>query len=359
MKELNDYSGEINRCSKCGLCQSVCPVYKVTGNDCAVSRGKFIMLGGVLKGDIKLNKNVNKYLDLCLKCNKCSDFCPSGIDVCEIFNCAKYEYAKKSIMARIPFLLQSEIFFNGIIKIISTINRVLRIRKTYKISNTKTKILYFKGCVNEIYPKTENAVKKILSKLEVNLEEKNFDCCGLPFLSSGNINRFMKAVKHNSELFNSDCDYIMTDCASCENTLKNYEKFTGKNGLKIINFTDFIADKINKLEFPRPVTVTFHKPCHGDSAENAEKILNNIKNVTYKRMAEFDDCCGFAGEFAIKNRKISLLLSKKKAKNIDKTGANYVVTTCPACILGLKQGLSRLKSKTTVMSLAEFLAYCY
>ena len=81
MKNLEDYAGDINKCSKCGLCQSVCPVYKETGNDCAVSRGKFVMLDGVLKGDLKLNKNINKYLDLCLKCGKCSDFCPSGIDV--------------------------------------------------------------------------------------------------------------------------------------------------------------------------------------------------------------------------------------------------------------------------------------
>ena len=76
MKKLSDFKDEISKCSKCGLCQSVCPIYKLTGNDCAVSRGKFVMLDGVLKGDLKLNKNINKYLDLCLKCDKCSNFCP-------------------------------------------------------------------------------------------------------------------------------------------------------------------------------------------------------------------------------------------------------------------------------------------
>lgn len=49
MKKLEDFKEDINKCSKCGLCQSVCPVYKITGNDCAVSRGKFVMLDGVLK----------------------------------------------------------------------------------------------------------------------------------------------------------------------------------------------------------------------------------------------------------------------------------------------------------------------
>lgn len=62
MKNLNDFKGDINKCSKCGLCQSVCPVYKITGNDCAVSRGKFVMLDGVIKGDLKLNKNIENIL---------------------------------------------------------------------------------------------------------------------------------------------------------------------------------------------------------------------------------------------------------------------------------------------------------
>jgi glycolate oxidase iron-sulfur subunit len=94
MKKLSDYAEQINKCSKCGKCQEVCPIYKLTGNDCAVSRGKFVMLNGVLKGDLKLSKTINKYLDMCLKCGKCKDFCPSDIDVCEIFSVAKSEYVK-------------------------------------------------------------------------------------------------------------------------------------------------------------------------------------------------------------------------------------------------------------------------
>ena len=115
MQKLKDFKDEINKCSKCGLCQGVCPVYKETGNDCAVSRGKFVMLDGVLKGDLKLNKNINKYLDLCLKCGKCSKFCPSSIDVCKIFETAKHEYIKDTITGKIIFFLESKFIFGSII----------------------------------------------------------------------------------------------------------------------------------------------------------------------------------------------------------------------------------------------------
>ena len=66
MKELKDYKEIIHKCSKCGLCQSVCPPYLETGNECTVSRGQFIMLRGIINGDLKMNKNINKYLALIL-----------------------------------------------------------------------------------------------------------------------------------------------------------------------------------------------------------------------------------------------------------------------------------------------------
>ena len=111
MNNLNDFKDDINKCSKCGLCQSVCPVYKITGNDCAVSRGKFVMLDGVIKGDLKLNKNIEKYLDMCLKCGKCTNFCPSAIDVCKIFENAKYEYTKNTNLGKFIFFLESKYIF--------------------------------------------------------------------------------------------------------------------------------------------------------------------------------------------------------------------------------------------------------
>ena len=44
IKSLSDYKEEIHRCSKCGLCQSVCPIFQLTGNECTVSRVQIIML---------------------------------------------------------------------------------------------------------------------------------------------------------------------------------------------------------------------------------------------------------------------------------------------------------------------------
>ena len=430
MKKLEDFADDINKCSKCGLCQSVCPVYKITGNDCAVSRGKFVMLDGVLKGDLKLNKNIEKYLDMCLKCGKCKNFCPSNIDVCEIFNTAKYECAKNTFHGKFEKFLESKWIFVNVLKIFkffvqgsagfkpltrdyvppspSRGEGIETFSLLQPCNSATVRLLYFKGCVNNFYPKTERAFKKICAHLNnVEIIERNFDCCGLPFLSSGNMERFEEVKKYNLELIEScDFDYILTDCASCESTLKGYPssgykksplppclelfgasenstfpdtlradalpkiRFTkGVNtslvrevsrsdgGFSFVNAAEFLTGQNIKFKFKKPVKVTFHKPCHLENDDFLKPLLEKCENVEYIEMKDYDDCCGFAGEFAIKNPKISSAISKQKALNAYETGADYILTTCPACVMGLHQGfIAAGKKSPEIMNIIEFLA---
>ena len=387
MKKLEDFKVEINKCSKCGLCQSVCPIYKLTGNDCAVSRGKFVMLDGVLKGDLKLNRNINKYLDLCLKCDKCSNFCPSSIDVCKILETAKYNYEKNTLWGKFIFFFESKYVFGNLLKLFKIIINPHPLREGKQLfaseaSNrdvgaeaNKLNLLYFKGCVNNIFPQTDKFLHKLFDNSDVEIIEKDFDCCGLPFLSSGNLERFEEVKKHNLELMNCDFDYILTDCASCESTLKGYFQPTRNDvGLEsttydlslraneksvaipsFISLGELIANQNIKFKFEKPIKVTFHKPCHLENDDFWLKIIENCENVEYVKMKDYDECCGFSGEFAIKNHKISMQISKQKAQNAINTGADYVITTCPACVLGLKQGMLGIKKSPKVLSLSDFL----
>lgn len=391
MQKLEDFKCEINKCSKCGLCQSVCPIYKLTGNDCAVSRGKFVMLEGVLKGDLKLNQNINKYLDLCLKCNKCSDFCPSAIDVCKIFETAKYEYVKNTFWGKFVFFLESKFVFGNFLKIGKFLKKITQsIHHTnvgkgateQQVRGENLKLLYFKGCVNNIFPQADRFLHRLFDNSNVEIIEKDFDCCGLPFLSSGNLERFEEVKKHNLALMDCDFDYVLTGCASCESTLKKYFQPTGNDvglesptydlslqadneilrsttqndDVKFINLGELIAQQDIKFKFKKPIKVTFHKPCHLENDDFWQKILANCENVEYVKMQDYDECCGFSGEFTIKNPKIATQLMKQKAQNAVATEADYVVTTCPACVIGLKLGLLGIKKSPKVVSLNDFLS---
>jgi Fe-S oxidoreductase len=402
MKKLIDYKEEIHKCSKCGMCQSVCPVYKITGNDCSVSRGKFIMLNGIIKGDLKLNSNINKHLDMCLKCNACKDFCPSNIDARKIFLTAKSEYFNKAWNAKFLRILHSKPVFNLIMnctKIATNIYRFLGIniivKRFYPIlqkfelgkklilanelvsilvvglasptydhnlesrsglparQQETLRIMYFKGCVNEyINPRTKIAAENILKQMGVNVINTNFQCCGVPFLSSGNVGQFIKQAEYNLAQIPDDFEYFLTDCASCQNAFKEYENYIEDTKLlekikkinqKSINIVDFIVKNAKSFEFSKKTSFTFHKPCHLENIEFIKEFLLKAKNIEYIEMKDFDKCCGFSGEFAVKNPEISQKISAEKIKNALDTKAGYVLTSCPACILGLTQGMIEAK----------------
>lgn len=366
------------------------------------------MLGGVIKGDLRLNKNINKYLDMCLKCNACRDFCPSGIDAREIFISAKSEYFQINLNSKWVKLFHSKLVFTSalnLVKIASSTYRFLKIDRVLpkfypvfskmgwvgkkmilanefvsmgaieriskrKIVTPSLKMVYFKGCVNEfINPSVKNATENVLAKLGAEVLPVNFQCCGVPFLSGGNAEQFKKQAIFNLLQIPDDFDYFLTDCASCQNAFEEYKKVVDDENLiakldkilkKSVNINEFIAKNIKNIEFDKKISVTFHKPCHLENTEFIQEILQKSKNVEYIEMEEFDKCCGFSGEFAVKNPELSEKISKKKAKKALATGADYILTSCPACKLGLVQGLienmDESKKFVPVLNFVEFIA---
>lgn len=357
MYTLKNFEKELNKCSKCGLCQQACPIFELSKNDCTVSKGKFTMLLGVAKGDLKFSKNINKYIDLCLKCTKCNTFCPSTIDVCQILNIAKHDYTKGKFYFKLIHFIQNKKLFLSTINFLSTLTKPFR--KNFNTPKNPTlKVLYFKGCVNKISPNTDNYIYRIFNNSNIEIIEPDFDCCGLPFLSEGNLERFEECAKFNIEKLKENYDYLVTDCASCEDTILNYNKYINFDFPieKSVNWGHIIATQNIKFIFDKPVKITFHKPCHLKDDSFLEKIIKNCKNVEYLKMGNYDSCCGFAGTFALKNYKLASKLLQQKTKNIINTNADYVITTCPSCLFGLKYGLKKSSSKIRVVSLLEFLS---
>lgn len=319
MKNLAEYKENIHSCSKCGLCQAVCPIYKITGNDCTVSRGQFIMLRGLIKGDLKMSAKLNRYLDLCLKCGACSKFCPSGIDVVDIITSAKAEFFKLHPSEKLISFIQKNILFGLGVKVLGFFAKNIKSKKFDK------KVLYFGGCSGNI--KGNNAVVKLMNNCNIEVITPNFNCCGIPFIVRGDIDNFEKAKKDFLNIINKyGITDIVTTCASCEKTIK---KFSDEIDVK--NIFEYIREYNLELKLKNKKKVTFHKPCNIDNFQDIEWILNNTKNLEYIKMNEFDSCCGLNGITKLNEYKILSKLFKKKHDNIKNSGAKIVLTSCLGC----------------------------
>lgn len=341
MKELAEYKETLHSCSKCGLCQAECPIYKITGNDCTVSRGQFIMLQGLLKGELKMTKNLNKYLDLCLKCGKCSKFCPSDIDVVDVIASAKAEYFKTSKIEKLVSIFQKKFIFGIGISFLNFFSKKIQSKKFEK------KVIYFGGCGSKI--KGNEAVVKILNSIGIEVITPDFECCGIPFYVRGDKKTF-EEYRDNflSKISEYETFDIITTCASCEKTIKSY---LPKN-YNIKNIYEYLKSNNLQLELKNKIKVTYHKPCNIDNFPDILWILNNTKNLEYVEMDGYDECCGLNGITKISEYSIFSKIFKKKFENIKKTKAKYVLTSCLGCEAAL---LSYSFGRYRVADLVDFL----
>ena len=341
MKHLAEYKEEIHSCSKCGLCQSVCPVYKITGNDCTVSRGLFIMLKGVIKGDLKMSKNLNRYLDLCLKCGACSKFCPSDIDVVDIIASAKAEYFKSHFFEKIISFVQKIFFFQAAVSFLRLFSHNMQSKKFEK------KVIYFGGCSGKI--KGNRAVVKILNSCGIEVITPDFKCCGIPFYVRGDSDNFNEYKKSYLEIMQKyGITDVVTTCASCEKTIKSFS-----SDINVRNIFEYLRENNLKLKLKKKTKVTFHKPCNIDNYDDIKLILENTDNLEYTEMEGFDECCGLNGISKLKEYKIMSKIFKRKYENIRKSGCKTVLTSC----LGCEAALSFYSfGKYKVQDFTEFLA---
>lgn len=142
---------------------------------------------GVAVGDLKMSKNINKYLDMCLKCGKCNDFCPAGIDAVQIINCAKYEYSKGKFSGAIINFLQSRLIFSSFVKLGKILSRPFR--KRFQNKKNTLKVMYFKSvCVNEVFPQNDNYLYKIFNNSDIEIITPDFDCADCRFFLKATLN---------------------------------------------------------------------------------------------------------------------------------------------------------------------------
>jgi glycolate oxidase iron-sulfur subunit len=111
----------------------------------------------------------------------------------------------------------------------------------------------------------------------------------------------------------------------------------------------------------RPVhaVVTYHDPCHLSRYQKITReprdLLRRLPGVEYRELPEADWCCGSAGSYALSHHDLSMQILERKMENIRSTGAEIVVTPCPACVMQLRYGAQRFGVPVQVMHLAEIL----
>jgi len=216
-----------------------------------------------------------------------------------------------------------------------------------------------------------NATLELLKKIGKTVTVLDNCCCGLPAFTYGDLNVAQKLADKNMRIFDEGkFDIIVTDCSSCASFLKKYPDLFPENDSRhkkagaissgVKDLVELISAKTSSAVPKVGFSATYHDPCHavrgqGLSREPRE-ILKNIPGLEYRELPEADWCCGGAGSYALSHYDLSRQVLDRKMENVKNTGADLLVTSCPACIIHLSYGVRKHGLKTRVCHISEVIA---
>ena len=414
MRELED---QLIVCMRCGMCQSVCPVFDQTGREADVARGKLALLSGLMDSMFDDPEGAYQRLNKCLLCGSCAANCPSGVHVQEIFLKARailtgymgLPPAKRLILKGMlanPKLFDrltewgarfQKIFTRPVNNVVGTscarvMSPLIQGRHFRPLAavpfhrqvpsvdrpagKSGLRVAIFTGClIDKMFPNVAHSTIRVLEHLGVGIYlPENQGCCGIPALSSGDLETFHKLLAHNLERFAAgDFDVLVTACATCTSTIHElwpmmadtaHREAASEMARRTMDINQFLVANAGLKPLPGSAasvrTVTYHDPCH---LKKSLKVSDEPRTVIdacpgYRRteMAQPDWCCGMGGSFNIQHYDISKRIGQRKAEHIQATGADVLATGCPACMIQISDMLSQAGAAITVRHPVELYA---
>jgi len=398
---------EALRCIRCGACANVCPIYRLIGGH-TYGHVYIGAIGLILTYFYHGRQNANAIVRNCINCQSCKAVCPAGIDLPHlvkkvhqaVLSYQQERPAKNRLLSillknrklfhfllRRAYLMQKPLAEDGFIRHLPMFffkehdfRSLPAITKTpfrdqwkslrREIPNPKYRVALFGGCAMDfVYPEHGKALINLLEKHQVQVEyPMEQTCCGLPAMMATEEETAKDVAIQNIKAM-GDFDYIITLCASCGSHLKeNYPKLLPRTAElkaftdKVIDFSSFMLNvlKVSADEFPKHTEkVAYHSPCHlcrGLKVVDEPRKLISIAGYEYLPSTDEDVCCGFGGSYSVDFPEISKEILAKKLENVEKTGADILVTDCPGCVMQLKGGVDKRGGKIAVKHIAEILS---
>ena len=413
---ISEHYNDIARCNRCGFCQVDCPVFRSTGHEDGVARGRIALLRALVEGRIEWSRELEEPLFTCLLCGACTINCFPALPTADMITAARNQYL--DTVGRNPL---HRLLFNHLLPYPGRLRLAARAaalgKKTGMSKAAKAlgmlrflgrdfphaeeiverfppealrdklkpgelagegsslRVGYFVGCGMDIMcPDAAEASLSQLRTVGKTVTILDNCCCGLPPETYGDRQAARQLAEKNLDLLASDqFDVIVTDCSSCAAFLKKYPTlFPERDRLHDVakdvssRVRDFVelagsADvrgaHANAPSPDHPIIATYHDPCHASRGQGLtqepREVLQSLPDVEYRELPEANWCCGGAGSYALTHYDLSRQVLDRKIDNVEKTGANVLVTSCPACIIHLSYGIRLRGLPVRVCHLSE------
>ena len=330
------YREQILKCSRCGFCQAVCPVYGSTLRPALNARGKMLLLKEVMDGDIELNDELIETMFQCTTCSSCTENCPSGVNIPEVIKQARRD------MVNIGSCHPAFKGMNEVLQKHTNIYAEDEPEDFERERNKKAEYVYFIGCVGS-YREDEStlATLDLLDRLNVNYTLIDEVCCSGVLEDVGyqlNENLVQENIDH---ILATGARTVITGCPYCWRTFNSKPQYAGlkEKGIEIIHIAQFL--KNFELGVRTDKRVTYHDPCdlgrhcgiYEEPRETIRKIAPNFVELPHNRVDAL--CCGAGGGVRGAYAKNSIAMARRRLKEAEEIDAEVVLSECNSCIHNL------------------------
>jgi len=263
--DIKERYDQIVRCNRCGFCQAACPIFRATGHEAGVARGRLALLRGIVEGRVEWSPDLKEPLFACLLCGACTSHCFPAVPTADLITAARGQFLQKVGRSRLHKLLFHRILPHprrlrlaaraaafGKKTRLSSVAKALGLLRIfgrdfpraeaiierfpkrffrdkvrparYDGQGDKLHVAYFVGCGMDIMtPDAAEATLGLLKERAKTVTVLPNCCCGLPAETYGDRPAAEKLARKNLQLVAAaSFDLIVTDCSSCAAFLKKY-----------------------------------------------------------------------------------------------------------------------------------------
>lgn len=238
------------------------------------------------------------------------------------------------------------------------------------------KVALFVTCLVEtMFPDVGRATVTLLERLghEVIVPPRQ-TCCGQMHINSGYPDAAAGLVRNHVTAFEG-VDAIVAPSASCVGSVRHQHPVVARRigdtglaaaaasiGERTWELSEFLTDVLGVEDVGAhyPHRVTYYPTCHSLRMLRLDdrplRLLRNVSGIEVVELPDADQCCGFGGTFALKNADVSSAMLADKMRHVQSTGAHSCTAVDSSCLMQIGGGLTRLRTGTRTVHLAEILA---